>query len=146
MYWTRTLRSLRLQTAARARGLSLHSLTFSFLLSLALLKGSFPDAFSGLAKIENAVRAPLAEHVTGKMWGRVGIRSRHSRRFQSTHAVRSTSDSGRKGKPTGPPFSARRCREQMQQDYIRRGRLTQSPRRRGRVVAAALRCRALWRS
>jgi hypothetical protein len=41
-------------------------LAFSFLLSLALSKGSFPAAFSGIAKIENAVRAPLAEHVTEK--------------------------------------------------------------------------------
>jgi hypothetical protein len=46
-------------------------LAFSFLLSLALSKGSFPAAFSELAKIENAVRAPLAEHVTGKAWGRI---------------------------------------------------------------------------
>jgi hypothetical protein len=48
-------------------------LAISFLLSLVLSKGSFPAAFSGHAKSENAVRAPFAEHVTGKAWGRVCI-------------------------------------------------------------------------
>jgi hypothetical protein len=63
-----------LQTAARARGSSLYTLAFSFLLSLGYSKGPFSAAFrKGHAKGENAVSAPFAEHVTGKACGQVRI-------------------------------------------------------------------------